>query len=865
MRSISGEFKEAREHLITLFVQGKGSGAFPEEHAKIVDHYFRRCHQESKIGHRLFKDKTLFALVAVGGYGRMELCLKSDIDILILFGKKIPSEAKKLVEEIFYPLWDLGLELGYAIRSVKDCIRLCMDDFEVLTSMTDSRFICGDSPSYLSLMEALRKEVVSKKAVAYGRWLEEQYKIRTEIFGDASHLLEPNLKEGIGGLRDYHHLLWTARAYCNLRILGDLEYSGLLSHNEFQGLIHHVAFMRLVRNHLHYLAGRKKDRLGFEVQEEIAQRLGFRDQGDFLAVEQFMGELHTCMTSVKSLNRSFISTYLPIRSRDRFVQITFVSKDLHIDQGQIRFDSAKAILSNPHLLMDSFEQSSALGCPLSFEARRLVREFLFLVDDRFRKSKKAVQCFLSIINGSNTFKTLEQMYETGFLEAFIPEFARIKERVQFDTYHIYPVGSHSLETVRYLKNLRHQKELYLLDVFSELPSSEPLFLAGLFHDIGKTGKDHARKGEAISRNILQRLGYDKNGSEDVLFLVRHHLLLVETAMRRDLKDEKAVVQCARIVGDIQRLKMLYLLTWADSKATGPRAWNDWIANMVLELFFKILHILDRGELAGSDATQRVNRTMTMVRRSMYQRGGGVDLDAFFEVMPPRYLLNTPPRDIINHVFLAQDLNKRFREEGAIEYRLESRPNDSDDCFELTFLSKDRPGLFSDMAGVLALHNINILSADICTWKDGTAVDVFKVSRPLDRLHPEETLGRVKKDWEKRLEGKLSLGYRLAQKAEASFLSKPRKPTTTPKVILDNRSSDFFTLIEVFADDRVGLLYLITRTLFDLRLNIRTAKISTKGDQAADVFYVEDMEGQKIEDRGQVKEIERALLHQLRQL
>ncbi len=860
------ELKESRNRLISLFSRSKATDSFQEDHTEIMDQYFRRSLQDSNTGHRLFKEKAPFAFLAVGGYGRMELSLCSDVDVLILFGTKIPSPAKELAEEIFYPLWDLGIELGYGTRAMRDCMRLCRDDFQVLASMMDSRFICGDSPLYLRLIETLQGKVIAKNAVAFCRWLEDMHEIRMETFGDASHLLEPNLKEGIGGLRDYHHILWIANALFRLRAPRDLEYLGKVSHNEYQELREHLRFIWLVRNHLHQLSGRKNDRLGFEYQEPIAQKLGFQDQDDLLAVEQFMGCLHASMTSIKALNRSFVKTHLR-RGRDhmkKVYQASDVTDELHIEDGEIGFDSATAIVSDPLLLMTIFEESSRSGCLLSMEARRLVREFLFLVDDGFMKSERAIKGLLNIINGPNTFETLNQMHEIGFLKAYIPEFGQIEDRVQFDAYHIYPVGRHSLETVRYLKNLNKQKEILLLDVFSELSGPEALFMAGFFHDIGKIGKDHAEKGEAITRKILNRFSYDNRRAEDVFFLVRHHLLLVETATRRDLNDEKAVVQCARTIGDVGRLKMLYLLTWADSMATGPRAWNDWIANLVRELFFKILHILEKGELASLGASQKVKMTMAGVRREMSRQKKGLDPDGFFEAMSPRYLLASRPLDIVRHIEIAQDLKDQINSLEPSPFCLEVKESELEDCCEITFLANDRPGLFSDVAGVLALNNINILSADIYTWRDGTAVDIFKVTNPLDPIDPGRKWQKVKEDLKRTFAGKLSLAYRLGQKGKPSILSNLKKPSMGPQVIVDNESSDFFTLIEVFADDRVGLLYLITRTLFDLRLDIRIAKIATKGDQIADIFYVRDLEGQKVEDEEHLKEIQDALCYQLMQ-
>lgn len=857
------QLKESRNRLLSLLPTSQEMDDLQAGHTEMVDQYFRTSLEESRAGQRLFSEKMPFALVAVGGYGRKELSIHSDVDILILFGPRIPDLAKGLTEEILYPLWDLGLDLGYGTRTIKDCLRLSKDDFEVLTSIMDARFLCGDSPLFLNLMAGIQKKVVSKRKAAFARWLEDLHQIRMERNGDASVILEPELKEGVGGLRDYHHILWIAKAFFQLMAPRDLETTGMLSHNEYVELRHHLAFIWLVRNHLHQLSNRKNDCLSFEYQEKTAPRLGYRDRKDLLAVEQFMGDLHAAMASIKALNRAFVRAHLP-RERGLWkrAEPVEVAEGLHIHQGEIGFDSATAILKDPLLLMTLFEQSSRTGCPLSMEARRLVSEFLPLVDDGFRRSTEAVSGFLHIVNGGHAFDVLIQMHEVGFLSAFIPEFGNIANRVQFDAYHTFPVGRHSLETLRRLKGIHGQKEIFLLDILVELPDPEPLLLAGLFHDIGKIGKDHAVRGAEIARRILKRFKYPKEAAEEVLFLIRHHLLLVETATRRDLADEKSVVHCARLIGSPERLRMLYLLTWADSMATGPRAWNDWIANLVQELFFKVLNIFEKGELATVDASEKVRQTLDRVRQSLTLKEKGLDPEPYVEVMSPRYLLTTAPGDIVRHIEMVQQMRDPSRKDVGYPFFFEARENPLEDCSVITFLAEDRPGLFADMAGVLALNSVNILSADIYTWRDGTAVDIFKATQPLDPIHPEATWLKVRQDLKRTFEGKLSLTYRLGQKRASSVLSNPDKPSRPPQVVIDNRSSDFFTLIEVFADDRVGLLYLITKTLFDLRLDIRIAKIATKGDQIADVFYVCDLEGQKIADEAHLREIEGALRYEL---
>ncbi|MCF8062902.1 MAG: ACT domain-containing protein, partial [Deltaproteobacteria bacterium] len=432
------------------------------------------------------------------------------------------------------------------------------------------------------------------------------------------------------------------------------------------------------------------------------------------------------------------------------------------------------------------------------------------------------------------------------------------------TYHLFPVGRHSLETVRALKQVARQEEILLSGVYLDLPDPELLLLAALLHDIGKPAKDHARQGAVIAGSVLERLGLEEKRVEEVGFLIRNHLLLVETATRRDLGDEKIVVGCARIVGTIERLKMLFLLTWADARATGPRAWNDWVASLVQELFFKVLHILERGELASPDASKRADEVRGSVLR---MSGGKIDhalLHRAFELMTPRYLLNTSADEIARHIELFGRLELLRTGGNPAEFVMAARADPARGSWEVSFLAHDRPGLFSETAGVFALNNINILSAEIYTWRDHTAVDLFRVTLPETGRPPDEVWARVEDDLRSAFAERFSPAERLERKAAPSILTRPGRPRRPAEVRIDNEASDFFTLVDVFANDRVGLLYDVTRTLTGLGLDIRIAKVSTKADQVADAFYVRELDGRKMVSPEKIEEVRKALVHRLEQ-
>jgi len=864
MQSPVEELRESRDLLFREFSSAKIERSFQKRYTEIMDQYFRRRLEESVTGQKLFQSKKPFALVALGGYGRKELCFHSDVDIMILFESKIPTAAKALADDFFLPLWDLGLDLGYGVRNIKDCLSLGREEFEVLTSILDARFIGGDSPLYLSMMESTRQKVVKKKLTSFGRWLLDMDKIRMDQFGDASYQLEPQIKEGIGGLRDYHHILWLSKAFFEVNVPRDLEYNGKLSQAEFQELSENIDFILLIRNHLHNLSKRKNDRLYFEYQEEIAHQLGFKQTRNSSAVETFLGRLHAAIASNKSLHRYILKSILPQKPLTKKKNLfNFNGFPLDFKDDAIHLTSATSILSNPSILIVLFEKSACMGLSLSRETLRLVREFLYLIDDDFRGSKGPVQSFLNMLKQEHTSQALDQMFDSGFLDVFIPEFGRVKDKVQFDAYHVYPVGRHSIEAVKALRGLYNQNDLLLQEIYLDLKEPLSLILATLFHDLGKIGKGHAKRGVAIARKILKRFDINEDMTKDILFLIENHLLLAETATRRDLNDEKIILQCADKIGSVERLKMLYLLTWADSQATGPRAWNSWISNLIQELFFKIVHVLEKGELVSPEKSQIIKRKRTHIYKALQEMITSEELDIYFDRMSPRYLLNTPGEIIVDHLKTVLALEKQWKGKTPTAFKLCMRKGVLEPFWIADFIASDRPGLFSDLAGVFALNNINIYSANLYTWRDGTVVDILHISDPIDPEFPDNTWRKVNNDIENVFSGKLFLPYRLSRKSSPSILTSYQGPKRTSEVRVDNHSSDFFTLIEVFADDRIGLLYRITRSLFEMKLDIRVAKISTKAGQVADIFYVRDLEGQKLEDKVQIEEVRRAILYELK--
>jgi len=852
------ELKAARTALLDRLLAGS-EPRFMERHAAALDEYFRQSFAQSAAGPKMRVDKNPYAIIALGGYGRQEQCLYSDVDVMLLFAKKIPDEGKALVRETIYPLWDLGLEVGHATRCVKECQTLASRDFEVLTSLLDARFICGISSLYFELMERLRTNVLDRRKSLYLDWLNKRNLERHERYGDATYLLEPNLKEGLGGLRDYHVMLWMIQAQHDISGPKDLEYLGYLSHQEFERLTESLAYVFSVRNRLHHLNGRKSDELYFEHQLRLATDLGYEDRDREQGVERFLGRLHEEMGYIKRQHLILLRKIEKSKKRvgRKKSERRFLGYSIQLASETLEFESPEAIVKNPHILMKIFEKSARLEQPLAASASRLVREFVGLVDDDFRRSPTVVKSFRRILNAPpGPFNVLSEMLKTGMLTALIPELESIVNRVQYDEYHVHPVDKHSLRTVQILKELRDGgggSNDYYGRVFQEIENPLLLLWAGLFHDVGKGPKGqegHAEEGAKIVRGVLERMACTEEEIETVAFLVEKHLYLIHTATRRDLNDEKVIVECARQVGDGQRLKMLYLLTIADSRATGPKAWNDWKAVLLNELFRKVDRILTSGELVTGAATQLLERR----RRDVLQYRGRMseeELHELFEQMSPRYLLNTSGREIRRHVALYE---KRGDAPFAVEVNKPKRGN----YRIVTVCAADFPGLFSTLAGIFSLNSLGILTARIHTWRNHTGLDVFRVTAPKDSLFEDEIWDRFRKHLRMALCGELNLEAALREKDRFCQSSREFPSALPDEIIMDNQSSDFFTILEIHTRDFTGLLYHITSTLLACKLDIWVAKISTKADQVVDVFYVRDFDGQKIVDPAQVASIREAV-------
>jgi [protein-PII] uridylyltransferase len=854
---ISKTLKRDREKLISSY-DNYPVIEFMRRHSRLLDTYFQQSFEESLVGPRLGLNKNPYAIVALGGYGREEQCVHSDVDILFLFKKRVPDEAVSLIQEIIYPLWDIGLEVGYATRTLNECLDMARKDYEVLTPILDARFICGMSLLFSELMTAAREKILNKRSKKVVDWLVTRNMDRHQRFGDSTYLLEPNLKEGQGGLRDYHTMLWIGRIKLNVRQARDLEYFGYLSHDEYRTVTEALSFIWGVRNQLHLETGRKVDQLYFENQIKLARSMNFIQSNGLQPVEKFLGTLHSKMDYMKQRHLMFLTEHGFVKKTRYKRKSTSAFEKLEITNDTLEFSTSEAILQTPELLIQIFEESARLQLPLSTEAKRMVTEFSYLIDERFRSSDKVVASFEFILKEpAPTFNVLREMLNTGFLVKLIPEMKGIANRIQYDEYHLYPVDKHLLRTVQAVKKISSDIDdsgcVLCAKIWKGLKNRKLLLWATLLHDIGKgvSDTDHSKAGARIARKILSRFGYNTADIDTIAFLIREHLLLVIIATRRDIHDEETAIHCARIIKKISRLQMLYLLTITDCLSTGPNAWNDWTATLLRGLFLKISNILQKGELATQQAVKTSAHKKEIMLTSASSPAEAAELEKLFHSLSPRYLLYMPDDEILNDIEL-------FRRLGDRPFVWDITRDEEANSRAVRICAQDQPGLFSKIAGTFTLNNLDILNGQIFTWRNNMALDIFHVKPPPDQLFEKDRWTRAEKDLNAALSGRLDLSKALAKKMKGHRTIRPKASKLPHHIVVDNHSSSFFTIIEVFTYDFPGLLFTLTDAIFESGLDIWVAKISTKVDQVVDVFYVRDVDGQKVDAENQVAAIKTAI-------
>jgi [protein-PII] uridylyltransferase len=806
---------------------------------------------------------TALVVTALGGYGRAELHPLSDIDLMVVYdGAELAPYVQRMMQELLYSLWDLGLQVGHSLRSLDDCVAMARTDFPSRTSMQEARFLAGDRRLFGRFGKVLRENVYRRDFAQFLETTLTERDQRYRRYGASPYIGEPNVKESAGGLRDVHTAMWLGAAKFGARTLRELSDKGLITPREQASTDAALTFLWRVRNELHFFSGHKNDVLSRDLQPRIAKNLGYENDETSLGVERFMRDYYLHARAIHRVSRRLIARCQETLSRRGSAGrrqrqqaladgLVFFDGQLHLadrDSGPLR--------AEPTRLMKVFWHLHRLGCELSLDLERALEDSLYLADGAFQRSVAVRDLFLDICRTwGRVAQTFREMHELGLLGRFLPEFGALTCLVQYDVYHKFSVDQHSLLAVEHLEALapgQSAESEGAAQVLSEVEKPELLMLGMLLHDVGKArGHGHVAKGIPLIRELVTRLELDPEDGALVEFLVAHHLTMSHIAQRRDIDDPKTIADFAATAGDPQRLRMLYLLTWADMRAVGPGVLTPWQATILHELYTRTLARLTGGRRERPSRTQLAERLRVAVGDDLSAQA----VKAHLAMMSERYLATTGVQRMAEHLSMLQQLNST-----SVVTELFHHPDLGSS--DLVVVTRDLPGLFSLIAGTLASQGVNIISAQIHTRGDGIAIDTFQVNDSSgDAVTSPAYWGRTLDALRMVLTGDAQVAALLEKRRAAGRAAAGAEGSV--KITLDNHLSDDYTVLEVKCPDRLGLLYLVTKTLAGFGLDIATARIATEIDHAVDTFYVHDGQGRKVEDAdalGRVREaLEQALV------
>jgi [protein-PII] uridylyltransferase len=799
------------------------------------------------------------AVLAVGGYGRAEMAPASDVDLLLLTPWKVTPWAESVIESMLYILWDLKLKVGHACRTVVDCLRLGREDYTIRTALLEHRFICGNAALADELGERLRGELFRGSEAEFIEAKLAERAERHKRQGGMRYVLEPNVKEGKGGLRDLQTLYWIAKYIHQVGSAAELVNYGVFTLEEYDTFAMAEDFLWAVRCHLHLISGRASDQLTFDMQVEVARRMGYDDTAGRRAVEVFMQDYFRQATRVGELTRIFL-TALEARHVKRapmlerfFRRRRKLKAPFRDDNNRINLSDPKVFLADSLNLLRVFEEALRTGMLIHPDAMRVVAANLHLIDDAMREDREAIQIFLDLLlKHGNPERALRRMNELGVLAAFIPEFEPIVAMMQFNVYHHYTVDEHTIQCISTLAQIERGELVEELPLTSGILSAginrKIIYVALLLHDIGKGRvEDHSIIGAQIARRVAPRLGLNSEEAETVEWLVRYHLLMSDMAQKRDLSDPRTIRDFAKVVKSRRRLDLLTVLTVCDIRGVGPNTWNNWKAMLLRRLYADTAEALETG-LEAINREQRENEAKRAFREALPDWDAR-DLRAETARHYAPYWQGLSTETQVIFASLLKGL-------GDDEIRIDLHPDPDHDATRAAFALADHPGIFSRLAGALALAGANVVDARTYTSKDGYATAVFWI-QDADG-HPYETarLARLRQTIERTLRGELVAREVLkdrdkVKKREREF----RFPT---HITFDNEGSEIYTIIEVDTRDRLGLLYDLTRTLAANNIYIASAVIATFGAQVVDTFYVKDMFGLKLHSKAKLEALEKKL-------
>ncbi len=802
------------------------------------------------------------SVFAVGGYGRGEMAPFSDVDLLFLTPYKITPWAESVIESMLYMLWDLRLKVGHSSRTIKDCIRLGAEDFTIRTAMLEHRFLAGHAPLAREFEHRLAQDLFAKDAKEFIDAKLSEREARHLKQGER-YMVEPNVKEGKGGLRDLQSLFWIAKYIYKVQDVAELVPLGLFRPEEFDFFAKAENFLWAVRAHLHLSAGRAIEQLTFDVQVQVAERMGYEDTSGRRAVEIFMQDYFRHATQVGDVTRILLSKLEeghlkgePLLERI-FRRKPRLKPGYQITHNRLEITDPKSFLQDKLNLLRLFEEALRTGLLLHPDSMRVIRANLHLIDEEMRNDPDAQRIFLDLLlKHGNPERVLRRMNELGVLSAFIPEFEPIVAMMQFNMYHSYTVDEHTIQVVSNFSAIERgelEEELPLSSaLIREGVNRKVLIIAMLLHDIGKgRPQDHSILGAQIARKVAPRLGLSKAETETVEWLVRYHLLMSDMAQKRDIADPRTVRDFAKAVQTVKRLDLLLLLTVCDIRGVGPDTWNNWKAVLLRALYNQTREALEDGleafnrEHRGNSAKKRLREALPAWDNADIKRETARHYPPYWQGL-----------HVTAHIDFAEMLRELEALDDPSAMMVRLHPDEDRDATRACFVMADHPGIFSRIAGALALVGANVVDARSYTTKDGFVTDAFWIQDADGHPFEASRLGRLRAMIEKTLRGEVIA--REALKSRDKIKKRERAFRVPTHITFDNEGSDIYTIIEVDTRDRPGLLYDLARALAAANVYIANAVIATYGEQVVDSFYVKDMFGLKYHSLSKQASLERKL-------
>ena len=804
------------------------------------------------------------SIAATGGYGRGDLAPFSDIDLMFITPYKQTPHTEQVVEFMLYLLWDLGLKVGHATRSVDDAMRLARDDMTIRTSLLEARWLWGDKELFEQFLARFRKEIVAAGGNDFVEAKLAERDERHKKMGDTRYVLEPNVKEGKGGLRDLHSLIWIAKYLYQVDSVPDLVNKDVLTKADAQLFAKAQNFFWTVRCHLHYLVGRPEDRMGFDVQTAIGERMGYTDRVGTTGVERFMKHYFLIAKDVGDLTRILCAVLEDQQKKTRFRLPSFSFRKFNeagfqIDIDRLVVKDKKIFSKKPVNLLRLFHVAMRHGIDIHPHTLRLVTQNLDGITNAVRKDPEANQLFMDMLTAKDdSALALRRLNEAGVFGRFVTDFGRVVAQMQYDMYHVYTVDEHTIRAIGIMHRIESGKlkdeHPQSSDIIHEVQSRDALYVSILLHDIAKgRGGDHSELGAKVALKLGPRFGLSEWDTKTVSWLVLHHLAMSNTAFKRDLDDLKTVADFVQLVQSPERLRLLLLLTVVDIRAVGPNVWNAWKAGLLRELYQRALEAMT----GGADARQRSSRVDNAKNalRERLTEWSEAEIEEHLSCGYPHYWLTFDTETHWHHAHII-----KAAESKGLNLHIETRVQPERDATEFVIYTADHPGLFTKIAGAISLAGASIVDAKVITLTNGMALDTFLVQDSKGGpVNNKQSLNKLWHRIEEVLYGELNPRKELEGSIQRALPSRTRVFKVPPQVFVDNKASGTYTVIEINGRDRVSLLHDVTAALTDLSLQIASAHISTFGEGVVDVFYVKDVFGMKVTQESKIQQIRERVL------